>query len=389
VIKYPYDLYKENYDMNRKYLIELSTEEQQQLQDITTKGKASARKIKRAQILLMANGLAYQDKAIAEHIGVSTSTIYRTKRDFVEQSLEQALEEGSRSGQPRKLNATNEALLVSLACSKPPQGCCKWTLELLTDEFIALLDDAVPISIETVRRRLKDNALKPWQKKMWCLSDMNAEYIAQMEHILTLYKQPANPDKPVVNFDEAMKQLVSETKVPVAMKPGQVGKQDYEYKREGMANIYLFFDRHQGWRKAKVTTHKKAADFAQCMKDLVDIHYPNAEKIQLVMDNYNTHRAASLYKTFPAAEARRIMDKLEFHYTPKHASWLNMVEIEIGNMNQQCLDRRIGDRETLISELAAWEQRRNNKNASINWMFDVEAARGKLNKAYSKAICQN
>lgn len=374
--------------MNKKYLIDLTSDERTFLMEITSKGKASARKIKRANLLLMADQKQHTEKQITELLGVSSSTIYRTKRDFVEDSLERALEESSRSGQPRKLNANKEALLVSLACSKPPEGCCKWTLELLTDEFIFLTEGEV-VSIETVRRRLKDNELKPWQKKMWCLSDMNAEYVAQMEHVLDVYAEPADDKRPIVNFDEAMKQLVSEVKEAVSMKPGQSKKQDYEYKREGMANIFLFFDRHRGWRKAKVTVSKKAVDFAHCMKDLVDIHYPDADIIRVVMDNYSTHKAASLYKAFPAHEARRLLKKLEFNYTPKHASWLNMVEIEIGNMNQQCLNRRIGDRNFLISELAAWENRRNQKKASINWMFDVDAARTKLNRAYEKLICQN
>jgi len=374
--------------MNKKYLIELTEDERTFLLELTTKGKESARKIKRANLLLMADKKQHTEKHISDFLGVSSSTIYRTKRNFVEDGLGLALEEGKRSGQPRKLNASQDALLISLACSKPPKGCCTWTLELLTSEFIVLIEGE-QVSIETVRRRMKDNALKPWQKKMWCLSDMNAEYIAQMEHVLDIYAEPADIKRPVVNFDEAMKQLVGEVKQAIPMKPGQPLKQDYEYKREGMANIYLFFDRHQGWRKAKVTQYKKSEDFAHCMKDLVDEHYPDADMIRVVMDNYGTHKPASLYKTFPAHEARRLLRKLEFHYTPKHASWLNMVEIEIGNMNQQCLDRRIADRETLISELEAWESRRNQQKASINWMFDVDTARNKLNKAYEKLICQN
>jgi len=374
--------------MNKNYLIDLTADERIYLMEITSKGKASARKIKRANILLLADQKQHKVEEIIKLLGVSSSTIYRTKHNFVNEGIDSALEEGGRSGQPRKLNANKEALLVSLACSKPPEGCCKWTLELLTDEFIYLTEGEV-VSIETVRRRLKDNELKPWQKRMWCLSDMNAEYVAQMESVLDIYAEPANEKKPIVNFDEAMKQLVSETKAVVPMKSGQTEKQDYEYKREGMANIYLFFDRHKGWRKAKVTESKKAVDFAHCMKDLVDIHYPEADKIRVVMDNYNTHKAASLYKAFAAPEARRLLKKLEFNYTPKHASWLNMVEIEIGNMNQQCLDRRIGDRKLLISELAAWEKRRNKKQATINWMFNVDAARTKLNRAYEKLICQN
>ncbi|PAJ71870.1 hypothetical protein CJF42_24345 [Pseudoalteromonas sp. NBT06-2] len=217
---------------------------------------------------------------------------------------------------------------------------------------------------------------------MWCVGKMNADYIAQMEHVLDLYAKPENPAEPVINFDEAMKQLVSDITPSTEAKPGQTARQDYEYKRVAVANIFMFFDRHRGWRKAKATEGKKSADFARCMKELVDDHYPDSEKIHVVMDNYGTHKTGSLYKAFEPKEALRILNRLEFHYTPKHASWLNMVEIEIGNMNQQCLTQRIPDWDKLHSELAAWEKRRNDAQASINWMFDVDATREKLTRAY-------
>ena len=168
------------------------------------------------------------------------------------------------------------------------------------------------------------------------------------------------------------------------MKPGHVSKTDYEYQRKGVANIFLCFDRHRSWRHAKVTATKKATDFAEMMRTLVDEHYPEAERIRVVLDNYSTHQPASLYRAFPAPEARRLLRKLEFHYTPKHASWLNMVEIEIGNMNQQCLNRRISTMAYLTAELAAWQDRRNKDKASINWLFDVDKARVKLNRVYEK-----
>jgi len=374
--------------MNIKYIVELTEEERAYLLELTSKGKGKARMIKRANILLMADRRQNDEEQIAELLSVGSSTIYRTKRDFVEEGLEVALEEGKRLGQPRKLDANREALLVSIACSKPPEGRCQWTLSLLTDELITLTEGE-PVSRETVRRRLKDNALKPWQKKMWCISSMNADYVAQMEHVLDLYAEAPDSKRPVVNFDEAMKQLVSDVSEPSPVQSGQPAKIDYEYKRAGMANIFMFFDRHRGWRKAKVTQYKKSPDFAECMRDLVDIHYPDAEVVRVVMDNYSTHRPASLYKAFPPEEARRILRRLEFHYTPKHASWLNMVEIEIGNMNQQCLNRRISDRDYLISELAVWESKRNREKATINWMFNVDAARSKLTRAYDKLIGQN
>ena len=166
------------------------------------------------------------------------------------------------------------------------------------------------------------------------------------------------------------------------MLAGIPAKEDYEYRRVGTANIFLLFDRHRGWRKAKATTHKGNVDFAECMRDLVDIHYPDAEVIRVVLDNLNTHRPGALYKSFAPEEARRILGRIEFHYTPTHASWLNMVEIEIGNMNKQCLDRRIPDWQTLNHELSAWESRRNTEKATIKWLFDVDRARQKLTRAY-------
>ena len=219
---------------------------------------------------------------------------------------------------------------------------------------------------------------------MWCLPALDAEFIAQMEHVLDLYAEPAHEKRPVVNFDEAMKQLIADTREPVRMKPGQPARQDYEYSRKGIANLFVFFDRHRGWRKVKPTKQKCAVDFAECMRELVDEHYPDAEVIRVVLDNLSTHKPASLYKAFPAPEARRILRRLEFHYTPKHASWLNMVEIEIGNMNQQCLARRIPDWETLVSELDAWEKRRNGAQATIRWMFNVDDARNKMGRAYEQ-----
>ena len=234
------------------------------------------------------------------------------------------MSEGSRPGQPRKTGAHEDALLVSIACSTPPSGRCRWTLSLLAERWVALTD-MEEVSLECIRQRLKANQLKPWQQKMWCVGQMDAAYIAQMEHILDVYAEPSCPERPLVNVDEAGKQLVGEVQAGTSMTPGQVSKVDYEYERKGVANIYLCFDRHRGWRHAKATHTKKAADFAELMRELVDVHYPAAECIRVVLDNLNTHQPASLYRAFPAPAARRLLRKLEFHYTPKHASWLNMV----------------------------------------------------------------
>jgi transposase len=367
--------------VNIKHFVELTAEERLQLLDIVSKGRQPARVVKRANILLMADGWQHSDSHIAESLSAGTSTVYRVKRDFVEYGLDVALSECDRPGGARKLDGNQEALLVAIACSKPPTGASRWTLQLLTDKLVTLTDHQ-NISKETVRRRLKEKELKPWQKKMWCIPKLNADFVAQMEHILDLYAEPPNPAKPVVNFDEALKQLVADTRKAKPMKPGQTAKQDYEYRRVGTANIFLFFDRHRGWRKAKATESKGNIDFAECMRELVDVHYPKAEVVRLVLDNLSTHRPAALYKAFPPEEARRILRRVEFHYTPKHASWLNMVEIEIGTMNEQCLDRRIPNWATLVQELAAWEKRRNEEHASVKWMFNIDKARSKLTRAY-------
>lgn len=374
--------------MNYLYQVELTQDERDQLTQMLSKGKHSARKLTRAHLLLPADGHQHSDTEISTLLHASTSTIYRTNRRFVEDGLAFALAEGCRPGQPKMLDAKEDAMLVTIACTTPPQGQSRWTLSLLANQFVALTD-VDSISLETVRQCLKQNELKPWQQKMWCIGSIDADYIAQMEHVLDIYAEDADEGYPVVNFDEAMKQLVSEVTPLKPAKPGQVAKQDYEYKREAVANIFMMFDRHLGWRYAKATPNKKSTDFAECMRDLVDIHSPQAKKIRLVLDNFTTHRPASLYKAFPAVEARRILKRLEFNYTPKHASRLNMAEIEIGVMNRQCLDRRIGSWGILTSELKAWENNRNAEKVSINWMLDVDGARQKLNRAYGTLTSQN
>jgi transposase len=366
--------------MNIRYRVTLSSEERSQLVALISGGTASARKIKRAQILLAA-AAGSTDESIAANVRVGTSTVYRTKQRFVEEGVDRALNEAPRPRPERKLAPHEEALLVALACSDPPSGRGTWTLQLLADEMVRLtVHDQ--ISDETVRRRLAEADLKPWQKKMWCVPKLDAEYVTRMEDVLTLYAEPADPERPIVCFDETPRQLIGEARVPVRPEPGKRARFDYEYVRNGTANVFMFVDVHRPWRHAKVTDHRACADFAECMRDLVDVHYPDAQRIRVVLDNLSTHTQSALYQTFAPAEARRILDRLEFHFTPKHASWLNMVEIEIGVMVQQCLGRRIGDKATLTSQIAAWERRRNVERARIRWMFTVERAREKMGSAY-------
>ena len=320
---------------------------------------------------------------IAERMVRGMSTVTRTKRRFVEGNLEFALSEAPRSGAVRKLTGREEALLVATACSKPPVGRAYWTLELLCGEMVRLTQHE-SLSRETVRRRLSENDLKPWRKDMWCIPKVDAAYVAAMEDVLDLYNETPDPNHPVVCFDESPVQLIGETRTPVPARPGQPRRFDYEYRRNGTANLFVFLDAHQGWRTVKVTERRAATDFAACMRDLSDMHFPEADRIRVVLDNLSTHTPAALYTALPAEEARRILRRIEFHYTPKHASWLNMVEIEIGVLQRQCLSRRIPDRGTLEAEVAAWEKQRNESQARINWMFTTDKARDKLAKAYPK-----
>jgi transposase len=366
--------------MNIRYRVELSEAERRGLQAMLGGGRHAARKLKRAQILLAADA-GVPDDAIATSLAVGGSTVYRTKRRFVEGNLERALGEEPRPGAARKLSGREEALPVATACSSPPEGRARWTIELLAGEMVRLTRHE-RLSRETVRRRLAENALQPWRQKMWCVPRIDGEYVARMEDVLDLYAEAPDPKRPVVCFDESPTQLIGELRRPLPPEPGQVARYDYEYRRNGTANLFVALDAHRPWRKVKVTERRTAADFAACMRELAEVDFPRAERIRVVMDNLSTHTPGALYETFPAPEAHRILRRLEFHFTPKHASWLNMAETEIGVLRRQCLDRRIGERVRLEHEIAAWERERNAAGARVRWMFTTEKARTKMGRAY-------
>jgi DDE superfamily endonuclease len=203
-----------------------------------------------------------------------------------------------------------------------------------------------------------------------------------MEDVLEVYHRPHDPEYPVVCVDETSKQLISETRVPIKAKPGQPARHDYEYERNGTANLFMMFAPLEGWRHVEVTDRHTAVDFAHMLRDLSDTHFPGAKKIVLMEDNLNTHKPASLYEAFPAAEARRLVERFEWHYTPKHGSWLNMAESELSVLSGQCLDRRIPDKQTLTEEAAAWEHARNKKHVKADWQFTTADARVKLKRLY-------
>jgi hypothetical protein len=210
----------------------------------------------------------------------------------------------------------------------------------------------------------------------------NAAFVAAMEDVLEVYHRPHDPARPLVCLDETSKQLVAETRTSEPMRSGRPARCDYEYQRNGVANLFMLFAPLEGWRHVEVTERRTAIDYAKILRDLADIHFPEATKIVLVQDNLNTHTPASLYEAFAPAEARRIAERFEWRYTPKHGSWLNLAESELAVLSRQCLDRRIADAAALGTETDAWLKRRNTCNAKANWRFTTADARVKLKTLY-------
>ena len=243
------------------------------------------------------------------------------------------------------------------------------------------------VSDDTVRRVLKKSDLKPWQKKSWCLpKGVDGEFVYRMEDVLELYAEPLDPERPVVCFDECGKELHGHIADPLPMAPGSPVKEDYEYTRHGTANLFVVVEPLAGTRHVSVTQRRTIPDFAHQMKHLCDVLYPDAVVIRVVLDNLNTHTYGSLFATYAPDEASRLRKKLEFHFTPKHASWLNMAEWELSVLAGQCLNRRIDSREKLVSEVAAWQAVRNAVGAKIVWTFRVADARTKLDHLYPKEL---
>ncbi len=217
---------------------------------------------------------------------------------------------------------------------------------------------------------------------MWCIKEITPEYRRRMYDLLDLYEEPYNPLKPVLGIDEKPKQLIEDNRIPISMRPGKIEKQDYEYKRRGKVNIFMGVEPKGGRRCVDITDARKKKDFARYMQNLVDKKYPRATLIRVVLDNLNTHNESSFFENMDKKEAKRILKKIEFHYTPTHASWLNVAEIEIGIMDRECTNRRIKSKEMLVKEVKAWEKIRNKQRKKIVWTFTKQKADKKLGKYY-------
>ena len=366
----------------KKFHVSLTEKERQKLQAYANTGTHSARSIKRARILLLAHN-GESDPTIAKQVGVCLVTVFRIRRRYCNEGLKAALQEKARPGAPRKFSGRDEAKITLLACSQPPEGYQRWTVRLLADRLVRL-EYVESISHMTVQRLQKKNELKPWQKLQWCISRITSGFLMRMEDVLDLYELPYDPLWPRLCFDERPCQLLGDLKVPIPMQPGKSYKYDYHYERLGVCNLFVAVEPLTGFRFAKVYSHRTKIEYANFMKELVELpRYAGVHGFKLVQDNLNTHEAGSFYQAFEPELARQLKKKFEYHYTPTNGSWLNMAEIELAAISKQCLNRRIPSQELLEKEVLACVKERNEKEIKITWRFTTHDAREKLERHYN------
>ena len=375
----------------KKYKIKLTDDELKEFKSVIRKNKTSKTIRCRCQIIIdldESHGKVLTHEQSAKSNGVCLATVTNTVKKYFEGGID-AVTEFKRNvnsdNARRVLDGRAEARIIELACGPVPEGHSRWTIRLLEEKSKIVLD--TPVSREAIRRALKKTnfdltktttGASPPKKKD------DAKFIACMEDVLDVYELPYNPERPVVCMDEKPYQLLGDARKPLPMRPGDNQKTDSEYVRNGTCSIFAFVEPLGGTHHVSVREQRTAFDWAEEIKYLVDVMYPDAEKVILVMDNLNTHKTASLYKRYPADEARRIIKRLEIHYTPKHGSWLDIAEIELNVMTRQCLSRRIENIAKLRGELAAWEVERNTVAAKVNWQFRTADARVKLSSLYPR-----
>jgi transposase len=333
----------------------------------------SAREICRAHALNL-RSKGYTAAEVADILEITPRTVINITNTYEEGGLERALKDDPRPGAVPKFDDRIKAKIVAVVCTDPPKGFDRWTLELLKERVQR--DGIVEsISKETIRVILQEHDLKPWQQDMWCIPELDAEYITRMESLLDVYELPYNPKQPVVCVDEKPVQLVADKRDPIPVKEGTNKKVDYEYVRNGSANVFCGVEPLKGAYFNKVTETKSGAEFAAFLSE-IESSYPDAKKITLILDNFSSHTVKPLLETFGESEGQRIWNRFDVMYTPKHASWLNQAEIAIGMYSRQCLGGgRIGDLINLTKKTKAWNRYANRKRVIIQWNFTKEDAR--------------
>ena len=324
-------------------------------------------------------------REIASASGASEATVITTLKEFLTDGITKMITPNrDPASDVARLKVTGdvEAKIIATACSAAPKGYARWTLNLLYNQMMVVLED-ISISRSIIGRILMKNDLRPHLNAYWCIPpEEDAEFVANMEDILDVYQRPYDPKYPLWCMDEKPYQILGEAREPLPMRPGNLAKVDSEYVRNGTVSIFCFIQPHTGKILHSVEPTRTAVDWAEKIKYLVDEVEPDAEKIILVMDNLNTHNISSLYKAFPPEEARRIAKKLEVHYTPKHGSWLDIAEIGINIMTRECLNRRIPSIEALKEELKAWNDEYDKDPSPVNWQFQADDSRIKLKRLY-------
>lgn len=340
------------------------------------KQSGDARVVRRA-LVLRAVDRGFPERIIRE-LGIACDrTTRHIRARYKSGGLDAALYDKVRSGKPATVTAQKTQRIVAIACSPPPEGHARWTLDLLRDEArkTGILEE---VSREKIRIILQCHDLKPWREKMWCVPRLNEEYIARMEDVLAIYEKPYNSSEPVVCLDEKPVQLLDHSRDPQPMRPGTIARKDYEYKRNGSVNVFRAVEPKAGRHFTKVTPTRKKPEFASFLKSIV-ARYPKAKKIHLIMDNLSSHTETPLIERYGKKEGRRIWNRLVVHYTPKHASWLNQAEIGIGIYARQCLGKdRIASIEDLAARSKAWNKWANQKKIKIDWQFTRKKARQKF-----------
>jgi transposase len=388
-----------------KYRVELSEAEVAKLKEITHKGKSSARKIMHANILLKTNVGNGQEvrsvREIAEILEISPNTVNAIKRTYSESGIEATLERKTQitPSVASKITGDFEAQVIATALSPAPQGRVNWTLRLLAEHCMDK-KYIVSISHTAIGEMLNTNEVKPHLNKYWCIPKENdAQFVAHMEDVLGIYQRPYNPKTPVLCMDEKPVQLLDEVYERVSakplrtnpdtglIKPGELEKIDYQYERCGVASIFVFCEPLKGWRYLKALETRKKGDFAMMLKEIADTFFPDIDTIVLISDNLNTHNSSSFYEAFPPEIAYQLMRKFEFHYTPKHGSWLNIAECELSSLAIQALgNQRINSVGLLNEIISNWQTDRNARQKGVNWQFTNDKARIKLHRLYPKPI---
>ena len=328
-----------------KYEVQLSSPEKGRLQKMIRSGRSSAQAITRARILLKIDE-GWTASQVTAALDISERTVIRAKKRYAEEGLEEVLRHRNQVKRHRKVDERVEAHLIALGLQPSARGP-----RPLDPASAGGQDGGTGFGYVLVPRdgaaALEKNLLKPWQKQQWCIPKVSADFVAHMEDVLDLYAETYDPQRPVVCFDETSTQLLADLRPSIPAAPGRPRREDYEYLRGGTRNLFLTCEPQRGWRHVAITQQRTMQDFAHQMRWLVDEAYPDVPVVRVVLDNLNTHRLASLYETFPPTEARRIAQRLDFHYTPKHGSWLNMAEIEFSVLARACLRGRNPDEDSL------------------------------------------